>query len=72
MAVIQPYGNGGTWQLAVTCASGGCCLLPEGKTLNQVSSNLCALMGTTRIVMVTCQSGREVECAAACTVSVCT
>lgn len=31
VAVIQPYGNGGSWQLAVTCASGGCCLLPEGE-----------------------------------------
>lgn len=31
VAVIQPYGNGGSWQLTVTCASGGCCLLPEGK-----------------------------------------
>lgn len=32
VAVIQPYGNGGSWQLTVTCAAGGCCLLPEGTT----------------------------------------
>lgn len=31
VAVIQPYGNGGSWQLTVTCASGGCCMLPEGE-----------------------------------------
>lgn len=37
VAVIQPYGNGGSWQLTVTCASGGCCLLPEGKRLFLVS-----------------------------------
>lgn len=33
VAVIQPYGNGGSWQLTVTCAAGGCCLLPEGKNM---------------------------------------
>jgi hypothetical protein len=29
-AVVQPYGSGSSWQLAVTCATGGCCMLPHG------------------------------------------
>jgi hypothetical protein len=31
VAVIQPCGSGGCWQLSFTCAPGGSCLLPEGE-----------------------------------------
>lgn len=31
VAMVQPYGSGASWQLAVTCASHGCSTLPHGR-----------------------------------------
>jgi hypothetical protein len=57
VAVIQPYGNGGSWQLTVTCAAGGCCLLPEGTTQGFAALCCCCWWPSARLLVVWCPVG---------------